>query len=152
MFHHLAHLLSQFCQFPIRPGRTRQRVEQPKSKSTQPRFARRWAALYFHATKRSFFVRRPPKNAPRDYYTTDSGAMTDSKFVPSNGSSSSSSVPARRRRILLLRPQKATALRYPSTNLRANRLWTRREAKRTNESARGPSSCSAMQSRRCRQQ
>ena len=58
------------------------------------------------------------------------GAMTDSKFVPSNGSSSSSSVrpsvasvPARprRRRLLLLRPRKATALRYPSTNLRANR-------------------------------
>ena len=33
MFHHLTQLLSQFCQFPISPGRTRQRVEQPKSKS-----------------------------------------------------------------------------------------------------------------------
>ena len=46
MFHHLAQLLSQFCQFPISPGRTRQRVEQPKSKSTQPRFARRRVTLY----------------------------------------------------------------------------------------------------------
>ena len=42
MFHHLVQLLSQLCQFPISPGRTRQRVEQPKSKSTQPRFASRW--------------------------------------------------------------------------------------------------------------
>ena len=46
MFHHLAQLLSQFCQFPISPGRTRQRVEQPKSYLTQPRFARRWVSLY----------------------------------------------------------------------------------------------------------
>ena len=30
---------AQFCHFPISPGRTRRRVEQPKSKSTQPRFA-----------------------------------------------------------------------------------------------------------------
>ena len=36
MFHHLAHLISQSCQFPIGPSRTRQKVEQPKSKSTQP--------------------------------------------------------------------------------------------------------------------
>ena len=36
MFHHLAQLLWQFCQFPISPGRTRQRVEQLKSKSTKP--------------------------------------------------------------------------------------------------------------------
>ena len=36
MFHHLAQLLSQFCQIPISPGRTGQRVEQPKSKSTKP--------------------------------------------------------------------------------------------------------------------
>ena len=35
MFHHLAQLLSQF---PISPGRTRQRVEEPKSNSTQLRF------------------------------------------------------------------------------------------------------------------
>ena len=33
------------CQFPISPGRTRQRVEQPKSKSTQPRFAKRCVTL-----------------------------------------------------------------------------------------------------------
>ena len=46
MFHHLARLLSQFCQFHISPGRTRQRVEQPKSKSTQLRSARRWVTLY----------------------------------------------------------------------------------------------------------
>ena len=46
MFHHLEQLLSQFCQFPISPGRTRQRVEHPKSNSTQPRFARRWVSLY----------------------------------------------------------------------------------------------------------
>ena len=36
MSHHLAQLLSQFCQFLISPGRTRQRVEEPKSNSTQP--------------------------------------------------------------------------------------------------------------------
>ena len=41
MFDHFAQLLSQLCQFPISPGRPGQRVEQPKSKSTQPRFARR---------------------------------------------------------------------------------------------------------------
>ena len=46
MFFHFAHMLSQFCQFPISPGRIRQRVEHPKSKSTQPRFARRWVPLY----------------------------------------------------------------------------------------------------------
>ena len=45
MFLHLAHMLSHFCQFDISPGRTRQRVEQDKSKSTQPRFARRLATL-----------------------------------------------------------------------------------------------------------
>ena len=46
MFHHLAQMLSQFCQFPTSPGRTGQRVEQPKSRSTQPRFARRCVTLY----------------------------------------------------------------------------------------------------------
>ena len=46
MIHLLAQLLRQFCQFPISPSRTRQRVEQPKSKSTQPRFARRCVTLY----------------------------------------------------------------------------------------------------------
>ena len=45
MFHHLAQLLSQICQFPISPGRTRLRVEDPKSKSTQPRFARKCVTL-----------------------------------------------------------------------------------------------------------
>ena len=42
----LPHLLSRLCQCPISPGRNRQRVEQHKSKSTQPMFARRWAILY----------------------------------------------------------------------------------------------------------
>ena len=51
IFHYLAQLLSQFCQFPISPGRTRQRVEQTKSKSTQPRFARRWVSRYLHVAK-----------------------------------------------------------------------------------------------------
>ena len=50
MLHHLAHLLCHFCQFPICPGRTRQRVEQHKSKSTQPRFAKRCLTLYGSAT------------------------------------------------------------------------------------------------------
>ena len=50
MFHHLAHLLSQFWQFPISPSRTWQRVEQPKSKPTQPSYPSRWTTLYlFHA-------------------------------------------------------------------------------------------------------
>ena len=49
MFHHLAQLLSQFCQFPISPGRNRQRVEQPKSRSTQPMFAKRCVTLYHQA-------------------------------------------------------------------------------------------------------
>ena len=44
MFHHVANLLSHLCQFPIGPGRARQMVEHPKSKSTQPRFTRRCPA------------------------------------------------------------------------------------------------------------
>ena len=39
-------LLSQFCQFPISPSRTRQLVEQPKSKSTQPSYPTRWTTMY----------------------------------------------------------------------------------------------------------
>ena len=35
MFHHLAHLLGHFCQFPISPGRTGQRLEQHRSKSKE---------------------------------------------------------------------------------------------------------------------
>ena len=46
MFHPLVHLLSHFCQYPISPGRTGQSMERHKSKSTQPRFAGRWATLY----------------------------------------------------------------------------------------------------------
>ena len=46
MFRHLAHLICHFCQFTMSPGRARQRVEQHKSKSTQPRFARRCLTLY----------------------------------------------------------------------------------------------------------
>ena len=51
MFHHLARLLSQFCLFPISPGRTRQRVKQPKSKSTQP------MVLYFGGDGSFPFIR-----------------------------------------------------------------------------------------------
>ena len=46
MFHHLAQLFSHFCQFAISLGRTRQRVEQSKSKSTQPSYPSRWPSLY----------------------------------------------------------------------------------------------------------
>ena len=46
MFHRLAQLLSQLCQFPIRPSRTRQRVEQPKAKSTQPSYPSRCPSQY----------------------------------------------------------------------------------------------------------
>ena len=46
MFHHLAQLLGQFCQFPISPSKTRQRVEQPKSKSTQPNYPTRCTSQY----------------------------------------------------------------------------------------------------------
>ena len=79
----------------------------------------------------STFVRRPPKNAPRDCYATDSSASRgDDGFkiralerfiIIFVRPSVRPSVAARRRRLLLLRPRKATALRYPSTNLRANR-------------------------------
>ena len=50
MFHHLAHLLSQFCHFPIGPSRSRQRVEQQTSKSTQLSYQTRWATMYVHFT------------------------------------------------------------------------------------------------------
>ena len=43
MFHRVVHLLNQFFQFPIR---TRQKVEHPKSKSSQPNYRKRWATLY----------------------------------------------------------------------------------------------------------
>ena len=36
MISYFAQLLRHFCQLPISPSRTGQRVEQPKSKSTQP--------------------------------------------------------------------------------------------------------------------
>ena len=45
MFHHLARLIIHFCQFPISPSTTRQRVEQPKSKSNQPNYLTRWTTL-----------------------------------------------------------------------------------------------------------
>ena len=45
-FHHLAHLLSQFCQFPISPSRTRQRVEHLISKQTQPSYPSGCPNLY----------------------------------------------------------------------------------------------------------
>ena len=38
-------LLSRFCQIPTSPSRIWQTVEQLKSMSTQPRFARRWVTL-----------------------------------------------------------------------------------------------------------
>ena len=38
MFYHLAQMLSHFCQCPISTCRTRQRVEQQKSKLTQPNY------------------------------------------------------------------------------------------------------------------
>ena len=53
MFHHLVHLVGHLCQFASGPGRTRQRVEQHKSKSTQPRFARRWATLYTYMARKN---------------------------------------------------------------------------------------------------
>ena len=46
MFRHPAHLLSQFCQFPISPSRTRQRVEQLESKQTQPSYPSGCLTLY----------------------------------------------------------------------------------------------------------
>ena len=52
MFHHLAQLLSRFCQIPTSPSRVRQIVEQSKSKSTQPRFARRWVTLCLYSASR----------------------------------------------------------------------------------------------------
>ena len=47
MFHHLAQLLGQFCQFPISLSRTRQIVGKPKSKSNQPSYPTRCPTLYF---------------------------------------------------------------------------------------------------------
>ena len=46
MFRHPAHLLSQFCQFPISLSRTRQMVELPKLKSTQPSYKTICPSLY----------------------------------------------------------------------------------------------------------
>ena len=47
MFHHLAQLLSQICQFLVSLSRARQRVKQPKSKSTQPSYLTRCPTLYY---------------------------------------------------------------------------------------------------------
>ena len=46
VFLYLAQLLSHFCQLPISPSRTRQKVGQPKSKSTQSNYQSRWTTLY----------------------------------------------------------------------------------------------------------
>ena len=46
MFHHLAHLISHFCQFTISLSRTGQTVEQRKSQSTQPNYPTRCPSLY----------------------------------------------------------------------------------------------------------
>ena len=66
-------LLSLFCQIPTNPSRIRLTVEQSKSKSTQPRFARRWTTLYVPAAQskcsrealdsstRKVFLPRPSK-------------------------------------------------------------------------------------------
>ena len=42
MFHHLAHLFSQFCHFHISRSRNRQGVKQQKSKSTRPPRSDKW--------------------------------------------------------------------------------------------------------------
>ena len=54
----IAQLLSHFYQLPISPSRTRQRVEQPKSKSTQPNCPNRWTTLYIFLLKLSVRVMR----------------------------------------------------------------------------------------------
>ena len=46
MFHHVARLLSHFCQCSISQGRTWLRVEEHKSKSARPRLASRCSTLY----------------------------------------------------------------------------------------------------------
>ena len=53
MFHHHAILLSQSCQFPISPSRTMQKMQQPKSKSTQPSYPTRWAAMYYNSLRQN---------------------------------------------------------------------------------------------------
>ena len=48
----LAHFLSQFIQYPIGAPRTRQKVEQPKYKSTQHSYPTTWTTLYERALSR----------------------------------------------------------------------------------------------------
>ena len=42
-------LPNHFCQLPFNPSRTRQVVEEPKSKSNQPSYPTRCPSLYLHA-------------------------------------------------------------------------------------------------------
>ena len=46
IFRHLAQLHSQFCQIPSCTSQIGQTVEQPRSKSTQPKSASRWTSRY----------------------------------------------------------------------------------------------------------
>ena len=79
MFHHLAQLLSRFCQIPTSPSRIGQRVEQSKYKSTQPRFARRWITLYMTSTIFwDFFT--PPLSVRKTYVRKLGGFFYPSLF------------------------------------------------------------------------
>ena len=59
------HLLSQFCQFPNSPSRTRQMGEQLKSKSTQPNYPNSGttATLYCLSTNLLHFLPLSPFSA-----------------------------------------------------------------------------------------